>query len=52
MDLSLEHPERFVRGQPKVSKLPKAVWINPPKVEKLTAAGSDERISIFSKEDI
>jgi putative transposase len=47
-----EHPERFVRGQPKVSKLPEGVWINPPKVEELTAAGSDEQISIFSKEEI
>ncbi len=25
------HPERFVRGQPKVLPLPDAVWINPPK---------------------
>lgn len=25
------HPERFVRGQPKVLPLPEAVWINPPK---------------------
>ncbi len=24
------HPERFVRGIPKPSPLPKAVWINPP----------------------
>jgi len=27
----MEHPERFVRGQPKVLELPEAVWINPPK---------------------
>lgn len=26
------HPERFVRGHPQAPKLPKAVWINPPKV--------------------
>jgi len=24
------HPERFVRGQPQPTKLPEAVWINPP----------------------
>lgn len=28
-----DHPERFVRGLPKVLELPKAVWINPPKTE-------------------
>ena len=28
-----EHPERFVRGQPKVLPLPPAVWINKPKEE-------------------
>jgi putative transposase len=26
----LDHPERFVRGIPKPSALPQAVWINPP----------------------
>lgn len=26
----LVHPERFVRGQPEPTKLPEAVWINPP----------------------
>ena len=25
-----EHPERFVKGPPKVQRLPEAVWINPP----------------------
>lgn len=25
-----QHPERFVRGCPRVSTLPSAVWINPP----------------------
>jgi len=29
----VDHPERFVRGQPKVPALPQAVWINPPKEE-------------------
>ena len=24
------HPERFVRGEPKATPLPEAVWINPP----------------------
>ena len=28
------HPERFVRGKPKPSPLPQAVWINPPKPSK------------------
>lgn len=28
------HPERFVRGQPTLPKLPQAVWINPPKTAK------------------
>ena len=27
------HPERFVRGQPQVPRLPEAVWINPPEKE-------------------
>lgn len=26
----LNHPERFVKGQPKPPTLPEAVWINPP----------------------
>lgn len=28
------HPERFVRGRPKVMDLPDAVWINPPTLAK------------------
>ena len=24
------HPERFVKGEPRVGEVPKAVWINPP----------------------
>ncbi len=24
------HPERFVRGTPRVPEVPRAVWINPP----------------------
>lgn len=27
------HPERFVKGAPKLKSLPEAVWINPPKPE-------------------
>ena len=27
----LAHPERFLKGTPKVAPLPEAVWINPPK---------------------
>lgn len=30
------HPERFVRGRPKVEQLPEAVWINAPEKEKAT----------------
>lgn len=30
------HPERFVGGRPTVQPLPKAVWINPPKVQEDT----------------
>jgi len=26
-----QHPERFVRGAPKLPSMPEAVWINPPK---------------------
>lgn len=26
----IQHPERFVKGQPKTIALPEAVWINPP----------------------
>ncbi len=29
--VQVEHPERFVRGRPKLSTLPEAVFINPPK---------------------
>ena len=29
-DAWITHPERFVRGRPKPSPLPEAVWINPP----------------------
>ncbi len=28
------HPERFVRGVPKINPLPEEVWINPPEPEK------------------
>jgi putative transposase len=31
-----QHPERFVRGQPKVLVLPEAVWINPPQSREKT----------------
>lgn len=33
-----QHPERFVRGCPKVLALPTAAWINPPKPDKQAAA--------------
>ena len=40
-----KHPERFVRGRPRVLTLPKAAWINPPKPreepeQKTATAGS------------
>jgi len=31
------HPERFVRGRPRVQKLPTAVWINKPDHDRFTA---------------
>jgi len=36
------HPERFVRGTPKLAELPHAVWINPPlkKTARQDGAGS------------
>jgi len=34
------NPERFVRGLPRIAKLPTTVWINPPKIEPL---GEDEK---------
>ena len=36
----IEHPERFVRGQPKTIALPEAAWINPPKSPVLTKGSS------------
>lgn len=38
------HPERFPMGMPKVSALPKAVWINPP-IEEERLAQSEDRAS-------
>lgn len=35
------HPERFVRGQPVPAALPTAVWINPPKEQKVGAIPVD-----------
>jgi putative transposase len=34
-----EHPERFVKGPPKVRQLPAEVWINKPNPDNLAAAG-------------
>ena len=31
------HPERFIRGAPKSSRLPETVWIYPPKTIEPTA---------------
>ena len=38
------HPERFVRGTPRVPKVPEAVWINPPAVQ------SAERVPVAAIE--
>jgi putative transposase len=39
-----EHPERFVKGPPRVQTLPEAVWINPPeKTTRQDALGSTQR---------
>lgn len=32
------HPERFVRGRPRVPQVPQAVWINPPAVQSVERA--------------
>jgi putative transposase len=32
------HPDRFVKGPPKVQQLPDAVWINPPLAEEIPGA--------------
>jgi uncharacterized Fe-S cluster protein YjdI len=45
------HPERFVRGRPRVAQVPKAVWINPPAVQSVehglvTAIESDPTIQV------
>ena len=37
------HPERFVRGIPKITPLPEEVWINPPPVSSTTGAYSGDR---------
>jgi putative transposase len=38
-----EHPERFVKGPPRLQRLPEAVWINPPeKTTRQDALGSTQ----------
>jgi len=41
-----EHPERFVKGKPRVAVLPQSVWINPPQPlpEGLLNVGSDTEV--------
>jgi len=34
-----KHPERFVKGKPKIMGIPEAVWINPPKISKKEKRG-------------
>lgn len=38
-----EHPDRFVKGQPKAKQLPGAVWINEPKVQTAVASASEQQ---------
>ena len=38
------HPERFVKGAPQPPALPKAVWINPPKVAGTSAVAAAEGV--------
>ena len=38
LDAFEKHPERFVNKCPEPTKLPEAVWINPPKMEELKTA--------------
>lgn len=39
------HPERFVRGQPQPTKLPEAVWINPPPIPAALSAPAPQTAS-------
>lgn len=41
----IEHPERFVRGMPKVEDLPKQVWINKPATEETVMIQSTIAVS-------
>ena len=38
----LEHPERFVRGQPVPARPPEAAWINPPSPPLLATEGEEK----------
>lgn len=40
------HPERFVRGQPKVATLPKEVWINPPPSKTILLPNDQQQANI------
>jgi putative transposase len=47
----MAHPERFVRGRPRVPQVPQAVWINPPAVQTMersavAAVESDPTIQV------
>jgi putative transposase len=44
------YPERFVRGQPALPELPKAVWINPPESDTSTPEESQRLLSKFLSE--
>jgi putative transposase len=44
VDAFARHPERFVKGVPAPSKLPEAVWINPPNPESSTAGSATKEV--------
>jgi putative transposase len=46
------HPERFVRGAPRLQTLPAAVWINPPPNPALTTLSSSPLISTGSSSTV
>ena len=45
------HPERFVRGRPRVPEVPAAVWINAPKAEQGQEKNKDEPIVVVEAVD-
>ena len=46
-----QHPERFVRGLPRVPEVPDAVWINAPKSEQEQEKNKDETLVVVAGVD-